>query len=63
MVYFCLSNQAVYLHQIVLTNDANQTDELFDVLEGNRRWYCNTQTMNNNLIVGGWAGVNYTKNS
>ena len=47
------SSRAVNWHQIVLTGDANHSDELFDVLEGNRRWYCNTQTMKNNLIVQG----------
>ncbi len=47
------SSRAVNWHQIVLTSDAHHSDQLFDVLEGNRRWYCNTQTMKNDLILRG----------
>lgn len=47
------SSLAADWHQIVLTLDAKPSDDLFDVIEGNRRWYCNTQAMKDELIRSG----------
>ena len=47
------TSDAVNRHQIILTSNSSASDKMFDVLEGNRRWFCNTLTMKLALIQQG----------
>jgi len=46
-------HDALKWHQIILNSSANQPQQQFGVLEGNRRWHCNTHTMKLALIKRG----------
>jgi len=46
-------HDALKWHQIILNSSANQPQQHFGVLEGNRRWHCNTHTMKLTLIKQG----------
>jgi len=55
--------EAVNRHQIILSSNSRDSEKMFDVLEGNRRWFCNTQTMKMALIRKGMGWGKLPKKS